>query len=205
MPGAENQHLEVILDAAKGIAEGDFDKEVRVDAEGIVAHLAGAINQIIHNLKEAQPALSLADHETPELSVAVNSIGELMGNATDSVLDRADAIISACDAMENSMAKSGPGSCPPEINKIKNAAFDIISAQSYQDCARQELEKLEIKLRDIRDSLVKVLVAMNLKKEGGEQRSENAQRLMKEVSSAPREADKLEQDLVDELLAEFGL
>ena len=195
----DNGHLKAILDAVEAVLEGRLDQEVRVDAQGIVAHLAGAINKIILNLRTAHPNLNRATKEAPALAYAADSVASLMAGAVNEVLSKSDQLLELLGELE---------STPEELRqeKIKQAkalVFDIISSQSYQDRARQELGKLEKKLEAMRDALLKVLLVMNLHHGDGD-KAEHQQKLLEEVKT-PDAGGPLSQDLVDELLAEFGL
>ncbi len=201
----QDHHLELILEAAQSIVEGDFSKEVAIDAEGIVANLASVINQIIRKLRDIPEVLHAADSQAPQLSCDIENIQGLVTNSTGVVLGKADEILNHCDELEEILRgceKCGRGL--QAVKRIKACAFDVISAQSYQDCARQEIEKMEEKLQLIRDALIKVLIALNLRKETYTLK-ESTQKLIDEVKIPSSGAGRLEQDLVDELLAEFGL
>ncbi len=205
--GLNNSHLQTILEVAEAIIAGDLDKEVTIDAEGIVAHLAGALNQIIKNLRLARPDLCAISSEAPRLVDATKGVAQLMHEATVSVLDNSDALLETFDRLEAAVC-SGDGAnspCAEDIKKAKEHIFEIISSQSYQDKARQELEKLEEKLTMMRDALFKVLLVMNLQK-GDTDAVANTKRLIEQVRNPETSASEpLKQDLVDELLAEFGL
>ena len=200
----QDKHLEVILEAAKSIVEGDFSKEVEIDAEGIVSNLASVINQIIRNLREVPTALDKADSQAPQISCDMESIHGFMSNATDIVLKKADEIITHSEELAKCAESCNDLDSAQALRKIKACAFDIISAQSYQDCARQQLIKMEERLQQIRDALIKVLIAFNLRKDSYTI-NKNTQKLIEEVKGPTCRGGRLEQDLVDELLAEFGL
>ena len=81
--------------------------------------------------------------------------------------------------------------------------FEIIGSQSYQDVARQKLETLIADLNQIRDWLVEVLVIFNIRKDNSPENVQKKTDLLRGVSEAATSED-LKQDLVDDLLSEFG-
>jgi len=201
-----DKHLEAILEAVQALVQGDLNREVHVDAQGIVANLAGTINKLILNLRQVHPSLDKVSAEAPVLASTAQSVATLMHDSTQLVLDKADALVSICTKIEEELNQNEnccTPQCAEEIKKAKSYLFEIISAQSYQDRARQQLEKLEQKLQMIRDALLKVLIVMNLKDRSAESLA-NTKKLLEEVQQ-PEAKEGLKQDLVDELLAEFGL
>ncbi len=200
-----DKHLEAILQVVQAVAKGDYDHELEVDSQGIIAHLAVALNQIVINLRQAQPSLGKASEDMPALADTAQNILYMMHNSTQTVLDKSDELLRMLDSyslLENGMTHDQMLTC---VEKIKINLFDIISAQSYQDAARQQMEKLEKKLVELRDAMFKVVAILNVKKsEASQQKLPHSQKIMSEVKKAPANT-ALNQDVIDELLAEFGL
>lgn len=192
--------LQEILKVAKAISKGDFSKEVTINKEGIIAELAHEINKTVHNLRNAIPAIYATTDSTPNLADTAQSIAELMNDSTKVVLDSSDKIIVACEELDK---KELSNASLVQIKSIKNLTMDIISAQSYQDSARQKLEKMENDLKFLRDSLIEALIVMNIKINDKPEHFQDKQRQLKNVHDTNNEDQK--QDLVDQLLAEFGL
>lgn len=195
--------LEQLLNVAKAVAHGDFSKEAEVDATGVIAQLAGELNNTVRNLRSATPTFTETTDQTPLLADTAQSIIELMANSTRTTLDSADDIVGASEVIEDFATNTKSNSTYDAIMKIKERAFDIIAAQSYQDSARQKLEALEKELEKIRNSMLEALIIMKLRTGKDAASLRNKQRMMQEVKEGKNEEKK--QDLVDQLLAEFGL
>ena len=192
--------LQQLLEVARAISSGDFSKEVKIDKEGIIAELAQEINNTVHNLRNAMPTISATTDLAPNLAYSAQSIAELMDDSTKVVLDSSDKIIVACEELEK---KELDNDTLAQVKSIKNFTMDIISAQSYQDSARQKLDKMENDLIFLRDSLIEALIVMNIKVNGQPEQYQDRQLQLKNVQDPKNEGQK--QDLVDQLLAEFGL
>jgi len=192
--------LQQLLDVARAISNGDFSKEVSVDTGGIIAELASEINKTVHNLRHIFPAISATTNSAPNLAMTAQSIAGLMNNSTNVVLDASDKIVNACEELNNSELDEASEA---HIKSIKDLTLDIISAQSYQDNARQKLDKMEKELKDLRDSLIEALIVMNIKVDDNPEIYQDKQEQLKSVQNPHNEEHK--QDLVDQLLAEFGL
>jgi hypothetical protein len=192
--------LQQLLEVARAISSGDFSKEVKIDKEGIIAELAQEINNTVHNLRNAMPTISATTDLAPNLAYSAQSIAELMDDSTKVVLDSSDKIIVACEELDK---KKLDEMSLAQVKSIKNFTMDIISAQSYQDNARQKLDKMENDLIFLRDSLIEALIVMNIKTNGEPEQYQDRQLQLKNVQDPKDEEQK--QDLVDQLLAEFGL
>ena len=192
--------LQQILEVAKAISQGDFSKEVKIDTEGIIAELAKELNNTVQNLRIAIPSIAKTTDSTPDLASTAQSVADLMNDSTKSVLDSSDRIIIACEALEQTELNEHAS---VQVKLIKDLIMDIISAQSYQDKARQKLEKMEIDIKALRDSLLEALIVMNINVNKTPEHYQNKQNQLKEVQTNKNEEQK--QDLVDQLLAEFGL
>jgi methyl-accepting chemotaxis protein len=192
--------LQQLLEVTRAISSGDFSKEVKIDTEGIIAELAQEINNTVHNLRNAMPTISATTDLAPNLAYSAQSIAELMNDSTKVVLDSSDKIIVACEELEK---KELDNDTQAQVKSIKNFTMDIISAQSYQDNARQKLDKMENDLISLRDSLIEALIVMNIKVNDKPEQYQDRQLQLKNVQYPNNEEQK--QDLVDQLLAEFGL
>lgn len=176
-----------------------------MDAEGIIGNIASAINKLIKNFKEAKPSLDHVQQKTPAFAATTKTIAELMDDSTKKILDLCDGMIKECDAIsvEFESAQASPN-CPERFKKLKADIFDIISIQSYQDVARQQLEKMEIQLEEVRDTLIRALIILNLQK-NPEEHTEIGRKIIEHGHAVSGSKQLMSQDLLDELLAEYGL
>lgn len=205
------KQLKTLVDITDAIAAGNWDQDIQFDAEGILGHLAASINQLVRSLRHAKPTLTRISEDTPELAEMAQSINDVMVVATQRTLDSADNILNAVSEYENAVSKQEDiDQGQARLMKIiKESAYDIIAAQSSQDVARQELDKLENALEEMRDLLIKLLAALKLKKDIPLKEREQQKELLQSIQQTSQQpaysARNSKQDLVDELLAEFGL
>lgn len=204
------KQLKALAEVTDSIVNGNWDQDIRLDAEGILGHLASSINQLVRTLRHAKPTLSRISDDTPSLANMAQSIQDLMAIATQQTLDSSDNILTVIANYEQSVAKEEiTPSQLALLKSIKESVYDIIAAQSSQDVARQELDKLETALEDMRDLLIKLMVTLKLQKNIPEEERQQQQQLLHSIQEKSKEptyvARNAKQDLVDELLAEFGL
>jgi len=195
-----------LVEITDSFLRGDYKGAVpEVDAEGVLSLLAKKINAMLVNMKTVQVPLTSAGEQAPFVLSHAQDVVQLMEQSTGAVLDKSDRIIMHVEELENMLRQSGGDDARAQaaIVEMKAALYDIIASQSYQDVARQKMEKIIVDLHQIRDWLLEVLLIFNIKKDGSVENVEKKKELLREVHahSAP---SVLKQDLVDDLLSEFG-
>lgn len=204
--------IATLVEVTDALLRGEFNHEVAVpdiDAESLVSSLAQRINSMVVNLKTVETPLVCAEEQAPHVVHHANNVVELMAQSTDTVLDKTDKLLKAAeqlDAEVSEVAKQDSTAnnfAQDTIIAMKAAMFDIIASQSYQDVARQKLETLVSDLNKIRDWLIEVLIVLNIRKNSSPENVQKKTELLREVSQ-PATSESLKQDLVDDLLAEFG-
>lgn len=205
-----NSHFEKsiasLVEITDSLLRGDFKGDVpEVDAEGVLSLLAKKINAMLVNMKTVQEPLSSAGEQAPFVVSHAQDVVQLMEQSTSAVLDKSDRIVMQVEALEEMLRKTGGDNVQARaaIVEVKAALYDIIASQSYQDVARQKMEKIIVDLNQIRDWLIEVLVIFNIKKDGSQENLEKKKELLRGVH-APSASASLKQDLVDDLLSEFG-
>ena len=209
MPENHNERFEKsiasLVEITDALLRGEFREDLpQVDAEGLLSLLATKINTMLVNMKTVQAPLASAGEQTPFVVSHARDVMELMEQASSAVLDKSDKVIMHAEELERMLLAAEEGAVARSlIVELKAAMYDIIASQSYQDAARQKMEKIIIDLVQIRNWLIEVLVILNIRKDGSAENIEKKKDLLREVHSAGA-APSLKQDLVDDLLAEFG-
>jgi chemotaxis protein CheZ len=205
-----NSHLEKsiasLVEITDSVLRGDYKGDMpEVDAEGVLSMLTKRINTILVNMKTVQVPLASAGEQAPFVLSHAQDVVQLMEQSTSAVLDKSDRVIMHVEEFENLLRQAGGDNAQARaaIVEMKAAMYDIIASQSYQDVARQKMEKIIVDLNQIRDWLIEVLVILNIKKDGSQENLEKKKELLRGVH-APTAPSSLKQDLVDDLLSEFG-
>lgn len=205
-----NTQIESLVEITESILRGEFEEwKMVIDAEGLLSILASKINKLLVNMKNVETPLASAGQQAPSALSSAKNVVELMATSTGQVLDYADRLIESSEAMEGLIAGAKErgedtiGSMETHLSAIKTGLFDIIGSQSYQDVARQKMEALIADLNQIRDWLIEVLVIFNIRKDNSPENVQKKTDLLREVSEGSTSED-LKQDLVDDLLSEFG-
>jgi chemotaxis protein CheZ len=194
-----------LVEMTDALLRGEFRKDLpELDAEGVLSSLALKINTMLVNMQTVQEPLASAGEQAPCVVSHAQDVVQLMEQTTGAVLDKSDKIIVDAEALE-AMLKEGSAdqaAMLAALMAMKAAMYDIIASQSYQDVARQKMEKIVADLNQIRDWLIEVLVILNIKKDSSAENVEKKKELLREVQAAS--TPPMKQDLVDDLLAEFG-
>ena len=200
------KNIASLVEITDALLRGDYKGDVpEIDAEGVLSLLAKKINAMLVTMKTVQVPLANAGEQAPFVLSSAQDVVQLMEQSTGAVLDKSDRILMQIEVLENMLRQTGGDSDQARavIVEIKAALFDIIASQSYQDVARQKMERIVVDLNQIRDWLIEVLVIFNIKKDGSLENLEKKKELLRGVH-APSSPSSLKQDLVDDLLSEFG-
>ncbi len=202
-----DKNIASLVEVTDSILQGEFDHEAIVlDTEGLLQTLAQKINIMVVNLKTVESPLTSAGEQAPSVLDSAESVVELMAQSTDEVLNKSDKLTVLMEDMEAALA-AGDGVAQRRAGEIlttmKGATYDIIASQSYQDVARQKMESMIHDLNLMRDWLIEVLVVLNIRKDGSAENVQKKTELLRGVKES-NPAGPLKQDLVDDLLAEFG-
>ena len=205
-----NKQIDSLVEITESLLRGEFEEwKMVIDAEGMLSILTSKINRLVVSMKNLETPLVSAGEHTPTAVSSAKNVIDLMAKATGQVLDHADQLIENSEALESLVARTkerGEDTADlmeKHLAAVKAGLFDIISSQSYQDVARQKMEALIKDLRKIRDWLIEVLVIFNLQKDNSPENVQKKTDLLREVSEETT-SENLKQDLVDDLLSEFG-
>jgi chemotaxis regulatin CheY-phosphate phosphatase CheZ len=198
-----------LVEATDALLRGDYNRDlVSIDAEDLLSGLAIKINKMMVNMKTVEKPLAEAGHQAPNTVSRAESVLDLMSQSTNDVLNKSDELIERLNELENYLS-TGIGTERQAVQQFKDTLplmksmlFDVIASQSYQDAARQKMEKLIGDLTQIRDWLINVLVILNIKNDASSENLEKKAHVLREVKETGSE--DLKQDLIDDLLAEFG-
>ncbi|MDH4320030.1 MAG: hypothetical protein OEV73_00885 [Desulfobulbaceae bacterium] len=205
-PANMDKNIASLVEITEAILRGDFShQKLTIDTEGLLSTLAQKINAMMTNLKTVEAPLTSAGQYAPTAVDQARNVVDLMAQSTDVVLDKADKLIDLLAVLETRLpATADDDTLETTLNKMKAAAYDIIASQSYQDAARQNMEKLIRELNQIRTWLLEALVVLNINRDTSPENIQKKTDLLREMAQ-PGDETPLKQNLVDDLMAEFGL
>jgi len=199
-----------LIEVTDAILSGDYNKDlISINTEGVLQDLANKINAMLLNLKSIETPLTNAGDQAPTVVDSAVNVVDLMRKTAGEVLDKSDHLSEQAEILEEKIAKldTNNPAVSSEINEtidnIKNDIFDVIATQTFQDVARQKMEVIIKDLNKMRDWLIESLVVLNIRKNDSPENIRHKTEILKDVKE-DNSSETEKQDLVDDLLAEFG-
>lgn len=193
-----------IVEVTKAMSEGDFHHEIDGALYGQIGELAKYINATIKKLQTVEPNIALATDKIPTASLQLSEITKATEEAThsimgqvESVLDNQDLLLHHIEAIEKgvNLAKE-VGELRQVTADNKDILLDIITGLSFQDLTGQKIKTIISLIEEIEKRIIHLIVTFGLK----------SKTMVEENSPLKGFTDntKIEQDLVDTILKEFG-
>jgi chemotaxis protein CheZ len=113
------------------------------------------------------------------------------------------AVVSTLEAVDCTTLAARLGKTTHELAQDDKHLMDIMTALSFQDLVAQRVKKLVTIVEDVQCKLVELVVVFGLKQDGTASETQGkAGELLRQLEVSKSSA--LKQDLVDELLSDFG-
>ena len=197
-----------LVDMARALSEGDFDREFQQYFQGELGQLASYLDDVRLTLRSISSVAGSSAYLIPEAANSVSEIYRHAENGVNSILDVVDRMSADQEAaMAILAAKAGQELGNNEIIKLKDindktraGLMSLIGYLSFQDVLRQRVEKVQDLIENLEKKSLELLVKFKVKaneqviKEG---EGENV--LREEVKTISGEIG-LDQSLVDEML-----
>lgn len=223
MTGGELRDLRELVEAARRMAEGEFQRLVKVEARGEVGQLARYINQTMRNLQQLDPEVGSSSRRLPQMTGQLSEVVRTTEQASLRVLDEIDQIVEGQAAMDQEMRQlatlleeqwggddrlAGALQILRRLEELhgraQGRALKIMGAMDFQDITAQRIQKSMALLTEIHDRLLRLLVLFNIPPEEGDDADVASKwKALSEFASASA-SKAMDQEMVDRLLAEFG-
>jgi chemotaxis regulatin CheY-phosphate phosphatase CheZ len=197
------------------LKEGRYDEIDLTLIEREAADLASNFGEVIHSLEEVGYKVSEDSGDVKEISQHLKHISKTTEEGVMQVMDHSEAIVSDTNRLSDKLvalkekigdqpeAKGEFAQIDVTLAGLQTHAFKIITSLEFEDINRQKLEKILKRLNLVYDNLIKVLLLLKLK-EKIEKEDSSFIREIQHISDPDEElAEK--QDMIDQLLKEFGL
>lgn len=221
--GGELRDIRELVEAARRMAEGEFQRLVKVEARGEVGQLARYINQTMRNLQQLNPEVGTSSRRLPQMTGQLSEVVRTTEQASLRVLDEIDQIVEEQGAMDREMRQlatlleeewGGDDRREAALQMLRKLeelhgraqgrALKIMGAMDFQDITTQRIQKSMALLTEIHDRLLRLLVLFNIPPEEGDDADVASKwKALSEFASASA-SKAMDQEMVDRLLAEFG-
>ncbi len=140
---------------------------------------------------------------TEEGTMEVMRLAEIIQDNRARAAKELTAVVSALEAVDCHTLAVRLGKTASELTQDDKHLMDIMTALSFQDLVAQRVKKLVTIIEDVQCKLVELVVVFGRKQEGVPSKAlGKAGEMLKQLEASKSTAIK--QDLVDELLSEFG-
>lgn len=183
-----------------------------------LGELARYIDETMRRLNELEQPLSSSASQLPKASDALTDLTRMTEEGTHKVMELTESLLknqrqfrAGLEAIQIGLSEAGM----EQIGIVAQAAglmtlladnqktmMDIMTALSFQDLTGQRIKKVVGILDDVQSRLLELVVVFGAKVTANEAGGERASELLKELEMTKKTSIK--QDMVDDLLKEFG-
>ena len=180
-----------------------------------LSELTKYVEMITSTIRDMESPVTTTSDQLPQATAHLNDLAKMTEEGTHRVLTLTEAIETnrgaIHGALEHLKEKLG-GEHATDVEKVvellkadERRLMDIHVALSFQDLVAQRVAKLVTILNEVQHKLLKLVVIFGVKqkKDGGQTKDGGrANEMLRQLQSSKTTA--LEQDLVDDILSEFG-
>ncbi|MBN4054178.1 protein phosphatase CheZ [Nitrospira defluvii] len=187
---------------------------------GEVGDLAKYISTMTSGVDSAESFMEDASAALPKGSSELLEVTRATEEATQQILDDTEKIIVNHELMAaklESLKATLFGETLSAANEVKeditalntlikhnkDVMFNLVATLSFQDPAGQQIKKVDAMLRNLQSRLLKLVVTFGKQTKGNEVAEKKTEALLSELGDSI-EGKKLDQDLVDSVLKEYG-
>lgn len=228
MPGeadGEGQQgdLHELVEAARRMADGQFQELVAVQAKGEIGRLAYFINQTMRNLQQLDPAVGGSSRRLPQMSGQLSEVVETTEQASMRVLNEIEQMVEEQMAVEEGLRRlatrleAGQAHDPQQRatmqtlqelrvlhGRAQGRAIEIMSAMEFQDITAQRIKKSIALISEVQNRLLRLLVLFNIPPNGRDESELDGKWKAWGAFAAASESGAMDQEMVDRVLAEWG-
>lgn len=185
---------------------------------GELGELVRYLETTMRKLRHLEMPMASTAAQLPQASEHLRDLTRLTEEGTHTVMGLTEAIqdnrariVKALDALAASADRAcAEGAGRDRIATVKELLeaddkrlLDIMTALSFQDLVGQRIKKIVTILEDVEHKLLELVVVFGPKQQEGQGRRDGrADEMLKQLEASRSTA--LKQDLVDDILAEFG-
>lgn len=187
---------------------------------GEVGDLAKHLNGIYAKINSAESFLEDASAQLPMGTGQLSEVTRKTEEATQQILDDTEKILGNHDLMGTRleslkatlfdesldglmMIKEDIKALSALLEDNKQVMFNLVTTLSFQDPAGQEIKKVESMLQGLQSRLLKMIITFGEKVKGNEVSEDRGEALLTKLEDSNKD-ERLNQDLVDTVLKEYG-
>ncbi len=180
-----------------------------------LAELTKYVSMITNTVRDMESPVTTTSDQLPQATAHLNDLAKLTEEGTHRVLSLTEALETNRGVMQAALEelnKKLGDKHSADVNRLlemvksdESRLTDIHVALSFQDLVAQRVAKLVTILNEVQHKLLKLVVVFGIKKKKDETTAQDDGRgseMLRQLEASQTTA--LEQDLVDDILSEFG-
>ncbi|MFQ5542920.1 MAG: protein phosphatase CheZ [Nitrospiria bacterium] len=196
------------------------DEKMEEAIYGEIGDLAKTLNGMVGKIQTAESVIESVSTELPFGTDQLSDVNRKTEEATQKILDDTDKVNDNNDLMlvrlESLKATLFDESLQSQekvkgdiqalcrlLSENKNTMFNMVGTLSFQDPAGQQIRKVTAMLELLQARVLKMVVTFGKKARGTEIPEARKEELLTELEYSS-EGERIEQDLVDTVLSEYG-
>ena len=197
IPQKFNEDLEKIVKITKAMSEGDFHQNIEDNLYGQLGEVAKYINRALKKLQNVEPDIECASNNIPKASMQLSEITKFSEEATHKIMAQIEKVLENHNIVAERIKDITDSEIIDEIKDIimknKEMLMDVFTNLSFQDLMGQKIKKIIEIIQEVEKQILEIIITFGLKDKESPER-------IKEIAENP----DLNQDIVDNLLKEFG-
>ena len=197
-----------LVDMARALSEGDFDRKFEQYFQGELGQLASYLDDVRQTLRSICSVAGSSAYLIPEAANGVSEIYRHAENGVNSILDVVDCMSADQEAaMKILAAHAGNELNNGDVKKLKEISdktrsglMSVIGFLSFQDVLRQRVERVQSLIEDLEKKTLELLVKFNVKKNEHMIKDGDGEHVLREEMKNISGEIGLDQTLVDDLL-----
>lgn len=197
-----------LIEMARALSQGDFDKEFRHHFQGEMGQLAAYIESLRQNLKFISSAADSSAYIIPQAASEVAEISQQAEIGVNSILEIVEEMLTDQEKVSDLLTRSGQGDAQTldlsHLQKIaeksRRSLMSLMSYLSFQDVIRQRAEKVQEMIEGVEKKILELLVKFKVKVNERVIKEGDGREVISEELKDFSEGIGLDQNLVDELL-----
>jgi methyl-accepting chemotaxis protein len=202
------QSINDLVEMARALSEGDFDREFEQYFQGELGQLASYLDKVRQNLQSICTMAGSSSYIIPEAASGVAEIYQQAEDGVNSILDVVDNMSADQEAAQKILAASSGRVLAAEEMKAlqeigsrtRSGLMNVIGYLSFQDVLRQRVETVQGLIENLEKRTLELVVQFKVKANDQVIREAEAETVLRDEVKTVSGEIGLDQSLVDELL-----
>lgn len=196
-----------VVEMARALSEGNFEKKFRQCFEGELGALAGYIENLRQRLRGISSAADSSSYLIPQAAMGVAGISQQAEMGINSILELVEGVLGDQERVLEIIEEKKASDAATDLRafqeiaeKSKRGLMALMSQLSFQDVIRQRAEGVQETLEAVEKRIVELLIKFKVEiSADGLKEGDGRERVREEVKNLTDDIG-LDQSLVDELL-----